>query len=230
MISRRAQVDVAHAKLDVNQTYCQKEGDYFERGEIVHQGQRNGLVNMKDDALHMTAEELLEQYGERWIRYRRSIREHLIDEASDHPLRTMQETFTPDDVRLRLWQRTCLQMLDRQMDRKILFVVDPEGNNRMTWLAKYIRANQDAMYLTIKSMADVLYAYGTQAVVMFDLTRQLQEVISYGTLESLKNGMAFSRKYECRERIFEPTKVVVFTNQPPNMTALTADRYTILDL
>ena len=58
-------------------------------------------------------------------------------------------------------------------------------------VAKFIRANQDGIYVTTTSMSDVMYAYGTEEVVIFYLARQVQEVINYGTLESLKNGMAF---------------------------------------
>ena len=134
LISRRVHVEVARGKPSVNKTYCTKEGDYFEQGCMVNQGQRNDLSRMKDDSLHMSAEDLLERYGERWIRYRKSIKEHIVDETHDQALQNMQEAFKPDDVRLRPWQRTCLLMLERQTDREILFVVDPEGNNGNTWL------------------------------------------------------------------------------------------------
>ena len=85
-----------------------------------------------------------------------------------------------------------MEMLEAQTNREILFVVDPEGNHGKTWLAKYIRANHDAMYVTTTSTSDVLFAYANQSVVMFDQTRQLQEVINYGTL-----GVA-----EERDRLF----------------------------
>ena len=185
---------------------------------------------MKDDAHHLTVEELVERYGEHWMRYRRSIKEHLLEEANDHALHRLQESMAPAEVTLRPWQVTCMEMLEAQSPRAILFVVDPVGNNGKTWLAKYIRANLESIYISTTSMSDVFFAYANQSVVMFDLTRQLQETINYGTLESLKNGIAFSRKYECRERLFDPAKVVVFMNQPPNMTALSADRYQVLEI
>ena len=89
-ICTRAHLEVARARPESNQLYCQKEGDYFERGEIAVQGQRNDLARMKDDAHHLTVEELVERYGEHWMRYRRSIKDHLLEEVNDHALYRLQ--------------------------------------------------------------------------------------------------------------------------------------------
>ena len=113
------------------------------------------------------------------------------NEANENALLKMQESFEPAEVNLRPWQRTYMQMIEAQTKREILFVVDPEGNHDKTWLAKYIRANQDSMYLTTTNTNNIFIAYPNQSVVMFDLTRQLQEVINYGTLESLKRNCLF---------------------------------------
>ena len=90
----------------------------------------------------------------------------------------MQESFHPHDVQLRPWQAHALVLLGGQTEREVLFVVDPRGNKEKTYLAKYIRANQDAIYMTTTGMGDVVRIPYAR---VFDLARL--EVIKYGTIE-----------------------------------------------
>ena len=124
-------------------------------------GARNDLVEMKEDfRLKMSHSDLLDKYGERYIRHRRAIKDHVADETNDACLSNMQEAFQHPDIQLRPWQRHTMMLLEHQTDREILFVVDEEGNKGKTWLAKYIRANQNAIYITITGMGDVMYGLG----------------------------------------------------------------------
>ena len=64
--------------------------------------------------------------------------------------------------------------------------------------------------------ADIKYAYNGQKVVLFDITRSQPERFNYEVLESIKNGMIFSGKYESAVRIFaDVPHVVVFSNWGP---------------
>ena len=65
----------------------------------------------------------------------------------------------------------------------------------------------------VNGVQDVFFAYANQSVVMFDLTLSTPRGNQLRLLGVAKNGIAFSRKYECRERLFDPAKVMVIMNQ-----------------
>ena len=130
-------------------------------------------------------------------------------------------------VKLRSWQKITLNMMARQTDRGVLFIVDPTGNSGETWFAKFIRANYDALYSTTTRMGDVMRMHTDEQIVVFDLSRRAARRINYATLISLKEGMGTSTKWECRVRIFLPVTVVVFMHRKQNMRALSEDRYNL---
>ena len=78
------------------------------------------------------------------------------DEANDRCLEVMQEVFHSSDVRLKPWPARSLDLLALQSEREVMFVVDPVGNKGKTFLAKFIRANQDAIYINTTGSGDVM--------------------------------------------------------------------------
>ena len=57
------------------------------------------------------------------------------------------------------------------------------------------------------------------------------EFLQYSILESLKDQMIISTKYQGRTKILRKVPhVVVFTNEHPDMTKLSIDRYKIIQL
>ena len=51
--------------------------------------------------------------------------------------------------------------------------------------------------------------------------------MSYSAIESLKDGLLFSGKYEGGVKLFPPPHVVIFANFLPDMTKLSIDRWDI---
>ncbi len=79
--------------------------------------------------------------------------------------------------------------------------------------------------------ADMAYALSTDVRILFvNVTRQQVEHIQYSFLESVKDGLVFSPKYESGMKYLKPMHVVVLMNQLPDMTLLSDDRYVIVDL
>jgi hypothetical protein len=65
-------------------------------------------------------------------------------------------------------------------------------------------------------------------VIFFDFPRSKQgNYIQYDFLEEVKNGYVFSGKYESCIKTLANVHVVVFLNEMPNMTKLSANRYVI---
>lgn len=54
--------------------------------------------------------------------------------------------------------------------------------------------------------------------------------MNYASLEQLRDGIWMSGKYEGKKKNGEPSKVVVLMNKEPDMTALSHDRYYIVNV
>jgi len=66
-------------------------------------------------------------------------------------------------------------------------------------------------------------------VCIFNLTRST-EGISYKAIECVKDGMLFSPKYESNCLIFNHPHVIIFSNQLPDVSKLSEDRWNIYRL
>lgn len=120
--------------------------------------------------------------------------------------------------------------LDEQDNRKILFIVDEEGNKGKTILSKYIVLMKDGVRFENGKSADIKFGYNGQKYVCFDLTRSAVDHINWEVMESIKNGVMYNTKYESKMKIFSSPKVVVMMNSLPDKEKLSADRYDIMHL
>lgn len=72
---------------------------------------------------------------------------------------------------------------------------------------------------------------------MFNLARSTEDFVSYSALESLKDGLIFSGKYESKLKCFSQPHVLVFANFGPNdcedekgKIKISPDRIFLIDL
>ena len=116
--------------------------------------------------------------------------------------------------------------------RKIIFVVDPEGNSGKSWFVdKFYHSHPlKTQILSIGKREDLSFAVDERkSVFLFDLPRSASEFLPYVLLEQLKDRRIFSNKYESRMKVLPFTPhVCVFTNEYPDMTKLSSDRYDII--
>lgn len=64
-------------------------------------------------------------------------------------------------------------------------------------------------------------------IIICDIPRTNLEYINYGAIESIKNGMIYSGKYEGGQCIFDNPHVVVFANELPDGSKMSRDRWRI---
>ncbi len=127
----------------------------------------------------------------------------------------------------RPWQAGLMEKLSNEPDpRKIHWYVDPVGNNGKSFMTRYLVRNKGAIML-IGKRADIYHAYEGQSIVVFDYTRAQQDQVDYTAIESLKNALVFSSKYESKMKVFEVPHVIVFSNWEPDVTKLSVDRWDI---
>ena len=86
--------------------------------------------------------------------------------------------------------------------------------------------------LSVGKRDDVAYALDvSKSIFLFDIPREQLQYLQYSVLESLKDQCVFSPKYESLSKVLpNPVHVVVFTNEEPDMTKMTEDRYEIVYL
>lgn len=118
-------------------------------------------------------------------------------------------------------------------DRSIYWFWEPDGNVGKTALCKHLVLTKDAAYVS-GAAKDILYAVGVQLaergaprIVIFDIPRSVEGRISWQSIEQIKNGLAFSAKYEAKTLIFDPPHVLCFANRPPEEAQLSADRWKV---
>lgn len=135
-----------------------------------------------------------------------------------------------DHIELKDWQQRVINSLERQNERRILWIYDEIGGQGKTTLAKYLLHKKGAFYMTNCPKKDMAFAYNRQEYVCVDYSRDTAEHVNYANLEYLKNGVIFSSKYESQVKQFHIPKIVCFSNFLPDKTKLSRDRWIVSQL
>lgn len=136
-----------------------------------------------------------------------------------------------ENVVLRPWQTRLVERLQGEPHpRRIIWVTDSVGNVGKSFLAKYLATNLGACVLNGGKSADVAYLLDNPRIVVWDLSRTQEEQVNYGLMESVKNGLVFSPKYESCVKVFPVPHVVVFCNFGWPGEKFSADRKCVFDL
>lgn len=141
----------------------------------------------------------------------------------------------PPIQKLREWQKYLVDELAQEPgDRKIIWYVDEKGGQGKTCLCKKLCIeNGDCIYVNGKAndmkfaIAQRVEAGNPPRICLLDFTRCTEGRISYEGLESIKNGIFFSGKYESGMVIYNSPHVVCFANFWPERSQLTEDRWDI---
>jgi len=106
-------------------------------------------------------------------------------------------------------------------------------------MSKYLQLTLNALVVQYMKKEDLLHVLcksvmPSTKVVIFDLARTASlvdaETVIYEVLEMLKNGFISSGKYDSTTRFIQPLNVLVFANNEPDRTAMSADRRCIQEI
>jgi len=131
------------------------------------------------------------------------------------------------------WQTDILTIVKEPVDpRKIYWFWESEGCTGKSTIAKHICMNYQALSVGGKGN-DIKYAVATYLenrdldVLIYDVPRNIGNVISYSSIEEIKNGCMFNNKYESGMRIFNSPHIIIFSNFPPELEKLSSDRWIV---
>lgn len=136
------------------------------------------------------------------------------------------------------WQRELYQQLQTppEDDRSIVWYTDLDGGSGKTAMARFILETfgARALYLSGGSTKDILHQVirhrQDPEIVLFNLSRSQEGKLAYSALETIKDGLCQSGKYEGGMRMFRPPHVIVFANWLPDLGSLSQDRWQIREL
>ena len=135
------------------------------------------------------------------------------------------------------WQKDIIDIVDGPInDRTINWYWEESGNIGKSYLTKYLALKYDAIICSGKK-ADVFnqvldWFKGKDEdedprLILVDCPREDMNYFNYGALESIKNGLIFSGKYEGGVCAYEPPHVICFANTPPDKHTMSEDRWNI---
>lgn len=134
------------------------------------------------------------------------------------------------------WQEHLDQRLESEEpdDRQVEFFVDPQGDSGKTWMVRYLMRKYPDKVQSLRPgrEQDLYYMIDeSRSIFIFDVQRSKMEHFQYAVVESLKDRMIMSTKYECKQKIIQHVPhVLVFCNEYPDMTKLSPDRYKITQI
>lgn len=141
---------------------------------------------------------------------------------------------------LRPFQREIVDLCKEEPDdRTINWYWEENGNVGKTALAKHIALNNknEMLYLCGKS-SDMKFAIqkfleneeNDLRIVIMDFTRSIENYISYEGIESIKNGIFFSGKYEGGMLCFNSPHIICLANFEPDEEKLSVDRWNVIEI
>ena len=230
VVSERAHFEVARGTHAQAAAYCRKDGSPHEFGEAPTKGGTGGQFEQLRDWVAAqdvapTIMDVWETFPALAARYERACLQCIELFGKKPPLVEGQ---------LRPWQQRVEQLISGDPDdRRIIFVVDPAGNNGKSWLCRYWMSQRGrTQFLSCGKRDDLAYAIDvSNDLFVFDIPRGYMQYFQYGILEQLKNRLVFSTKYMSQVKRFNHNvHVVVMCNEEPDREALTADRYKVINL
>lgn len=243
---QRAHLEAARGTAEENKRYCSKaegavEGSFTEIGSIerLGQGKRSDLRDASEVAKESRdLAKVAREYPSEFVKYHKGF-ERLIDVLYEPPRGDEGFVYRP-------WQRRLGAELDGPSEqsgpnsRRISFYVDEQGGAGKSEFGRqyYLRNLTRCVVFSESKWDRIYYNWRGQEVVIFDYPRNIAadsgsgsgDRLPYSVFEKIKDGYVPTGMFGRPSAFYRKPHVIVMLNFRPNMTALTQDRYDIVDL
>lgn len=146
----------------------------------------------------------------------------------------------PKEIKLitpnKSWQIEILEkMKEEPDDRTVHWYWSNQGGIGKSQFAKYCVAKKNCLFFEEGKKSDIMHLIFEApeerlGCMIIDVPRDNGNNVSYKSIESIKNGMIYSPKYEGGYKLFNSPHIFVFANKPPIEEKLSADRWFIKNI
>lgn len=142
-----------------------------------------------------------------------------------------------DELQFHPWQKFLFEELKQEPDdRKVHWFWEKTGKAGKSKFAKMMAHKYHSIVVcgAAKDMFNGIFNYKEEhghypRCVFVDISRDGPSC-NYGALECIKNGLVFNAKYVSQQMIFNAPHVIVFSNDPPNLKKMSADRWFVKEI
>lgn len=135
------------------------------------------------------------------------------------------------------WQQHIVDNYNIWDTRTINVVVDTRGNNGKSILVSYMRAHKLGFAIPycndFKDIMRMVMDVPTKRCYLMDMPRAIRKeklFQMYSAIETIKNGYAYDDRYHFTEKVFDCPNIWVFTNNVPDLTLLSDDRWVLWEI
>lgn len=156
-------------------------------------------------------------------------------DAFDSRTWTLPSTLYPwQEEMLSLLSIPTVPPLEAPNDRRVTWVYDQLGGKGKSTLLKIVVSKYptSSVIITSSSLKRVVEAMlPQQHVVMLDLPRDYDLTkFNYSAIETVKDGIGARTMYQPETKIWRNPHLIIFSNQLPERSKLTHDRWNVLDI
>lgn len=136
------------------------------------------------------------------------------------------------------WQKYVINIINNDADDRLIYWFwELEGCCGKTSIAKYICVNYNAICISGKSSdcKNGIIQYKKDKglypdIIIFNIPRCNSNHISYEALETIKDGLFYSGKYEGGMCICNNPHIIIFANEEPETYKLTENKWSIINI
>lgn len=149
---------------------------------------------------------------------------------------TDEKLYIPRQVReistLYPWQNQVIEISKVWNTRHINLIIDPVGNIGKSILKTYVRCHKLGRVIPFsnnyKDILRMVCDMPTSNFYIIDMPKALDKDKLgnlFSAIETIKDGYAYDDRYSFKEKIFDSPNIFIFTNEKPDVTYLSNDRW-----